>query len=263
VRWKLSADTTTPATLQAFSFRREQNAPRLSSASYRGGGRRPQKHLLSGLLKCGTCGANLILTDRYCYGCSAHRDGVACSNGVRVQRALLEEKLLQERIFAVLASPAEVAKAAGELQAAYRAHVASERRTAGEVPVQLRELTARIERLRERLRQGDSDLPPDELQAAIERAESKRRDLEGQQPAAKASARLLAMLPWAAEEFRKQLVLGLEGSERDVLRARVALKRHFGGEIRLITEPDGGLVAHWNEPVGAVFQAAQVVLSDT
>lgn len=68
------------------------------------------------------------------------------------------------------------------------------------------------------------------------------------------------MLPRAVEEFRKQLALGLEDSERDVLRARVALRRHFGGEIRLMTEPSGGLVAHWNEPVGAVFQAAQVTV---
>ena len=68
------------------------------------------------------------------------------------------------------------------------------------------------------------------------------------------------MLPRAAEEFRKQLTLGLEGSERDVLRARVALKRHFGGEIRLVTEPGGGLVAPWTESVGAVFQAAHVIV---
>jgi hypothetical protein len=73
--------------------------------------------------------------------------------------------------------------------------------------------------------------------------------------AATASARMLAMLPGAAEEFRRQLALGLEGSERDVLRARVALRRHFGGEIRVESEPDGGVVAHWREPLGAVFKA--------
>jgi len=35
---------------------------------------------------------------------------------------------------------------------------------------------------------------------------------------------------------------------------------HFGGEIRLVTEPGGGLVAPWTEPVGAVFQAAHVTV---
>jgi hypothetical protein len=36
---------------------------------------------------------------------------------------------------------------------------------------------SRIARLRERLHRGDPDMPADELQAAIERAEAKRRDL--------------------------------------------------------------------------------------
>jgi len=90
---------------------------------------------------------------------------------------------------------------------------------------------------------------------AIERAVAKQHELEAQQPSGKATAKVLAMLTKAAEEFRRQLALGLGGSERDVLRARVALRRHFGGEIRMVTEPTGGVVAHWNEPVGAVFQA--------
>jgi hypothetical protein len=120
----------------------------------------------------------------------------------------------------------------------------------------------RIARLRERLRQGDPDMTPDEVQAAIDRAEAKRGEIAARQPGARASAKVLAMLPKAADEFRKQLRLGLEGSERDVLRARVALRRHFGGEIRLVSEADGGVVAHWKEPLGAVFQAA-VGTSDT
>jgi hypothetical protein len=72
---------------------------------------------------------------------------------------------------------------------------------------------------------GDKGMTAEELQAAIALAEGKRHELEGRQPAAKASARMLAMLPRAAEEFRKQLALGLDGSERDVLRARVPLRR--------------------------------------
>jgi hypothetical protein len=58
----------------------------------------------------------------------------------------------------------------------------------------------------------------DELEAAIAKVEAKRAELEARQPSSRASARELAMLPRAAEEFRKQLALGLEGSERDVLR---------------------------------------------
>jgi hypothetical protein len=40
------------------------------------------------------------------------------------------------------------------------------------------------------------------VQAAIERAERKRRELEQQQPAAKASAKVLSIPPRAAEMYR-------------------------------------------------------------
>ena len=50
----------------------------------------------------------------------------------------------------------------------------------------------------------------DELQAAIDRAEAKRRELQNQQPAAKQSAKILTMLPRAAEGYRRQIALGLD-----------------------------------------------------
>lgn len=46
-----------------------------------------------------------------------------------------------------------------------------------EQPRELQELNARIERLRERLKRGDADMTPDEIQAAIERAEAKAHEL--------------------------------------------------------------------------------------
>jgi hypothetical protein len=45
----------------------------------------------------------------------------------------------------------------------------------------------------------------DEIQAAIERAEATRRELEDQQPAAKQSAKLFSMLPKAAELYGRQI----------------------------------------------------------
>jgi hypothetical protein len=58
------------------------------------------------------------------------------------------------------------------------------------MPHALLELTARIERLRERLHKGDPDMTADEIQAAIDWAEGKRRELQGQQPAARQSAKV-------------------------------------------------------------------------
>ncbi len=77
-------------------------------------------------------------------------------------------------------------------------------------------------------------------------AEAKRRELLDQQPAAKQSAKALAVLPKAAELYRRQIAQGLDGNQRAALNARVILRKLFGGEIRLVPEPDGGLTARWN-----------------
>jgi hypothetical protein len=63
---------------------------------------------------------------------------------------------------------------------------------AAETPQELEELAARIERLRDRLHRGDPDMTPDELQAAIERAEEKRRELQEQHHGLKSPSRALA-----------------------------------------------------------------------
>jgi undecaprenyl pyrophosphate synthase len=69
----------------------------------------------------------------------------------------------------------------------------------------LRELSARIARLRERLERGDQEMTGDEIMAAIERAEAKRADLENSLPEAKVSYRLIGRLAKFAEAFRRQI----------------------------------------------------------
>jgi hypothetical protein len=77
----------------------------------------------------------------------------------------------------------------------------------------------------------------DEIQAAIDRASEKRREIQEQQQIAGPSARMFTMLPRAA------------------LKARSILRELFGGKIRLVPQLDGGLVAHWNLHPGALLRA--------
>src|SRR5882724_11801938 len=86
-----------------------------------------------------------------------------------------------------------------------------------EVPRELQELRARIERLRQRLKQGDAHMATDEIQAAID--------------------------------------LGLDGNPQAALKARLFLREWFGGKIRLEPLADGGLMAHWNQNIGALVSA--------
>jgi site-specific DNA recombinase len=60
-------------------------------------------YLLSGILKCGVCGANLVIVTGYSsygnypkYGCSQHFNRGACSNSVMVRRDWVEERLLDD-----------------------------------------------------------------------------------------------------------------------------------------------------------------------
>jgi site-specific DNA recombinase len=60
-------------------------------------------YLLSGILKCGVCGANLVIVTGYSsygnypkYGCSQHFNRGACSNSVMVRRDRVEERLLDD-----------------------------------------------------------------------------------------------------------------------------------------------------------------------
>lgn len=153
-----------------------------------------------------------------------------------------------------LLSPERAQRMAKEMQASYIEHLRTLQARVTEQPRELQELTARIERLRERLKRGDEDMTPDEIQAAIERAEGKARELQGLGSAAMPAMKVFTMLPRAAEAYRRQIALGLEGEPRATLKARSILRELFGGEIRLVPEPDGGLTAHWNLHISALLK---------
>ena len=71
----------------------------------------------------------------------------------------------------------------------------------------------------------------DELQATIDRAEAKRREMAAAAPAAKQSAKILGLLPKAADMYRKQIAAGSDGDPRAALKARVILRELFGGKV--------------------------------
>lgn len=225
--------------------------PAKDGARVRSGGK--PKFLLSGLLVCDTCGAHYVITDQRSYGCSSFHDGRACSNGVRVRRQRAEAVLL-DPIRKELLSPERVERMAKEMRTSYLEHVRALQARVAERPQELQELTARIDRLRARLDQGDPDMTPDEIQAAIERAEAKARELGGLEAASMPAMKAFTMLPRAAEAYRRQITLGLEGEPRATLKARSIVRELFGGEIRLVPEPDGGLTAHWNLHASALVK---------
>jgi DNA invertase Pin-like site-specific DNA recombinase len=217
------------------------------------------KYLLSGLLRCDVCDAHYTITNATSYGCSSYHDGHACLNSVLVRRDRAENILLGP-IRDDLLKPDRVARMAKEMQDYFSDRMRSMRAQAVELPRELQELVARIARLRERLKNGDPDMPADELQAAIDRAEAKRRELEEQQLGANVPlSKALTIMPRAAELYRRQVARGLDGNPQAALKARLFLREWFGGKIRLEPLADGGLMAHWNQNIGALVSAVGVL----
>jgi chromosome segregation ATPase len=68
-----------------------------------------------------------------------------------------------------------------DLQKRFRESAAAAQRRNADLPREMAELDARIDRLRERLVRGDPDLTDDELQVAINRVQAKRDELAAAQ----------------------------------------------------------------------------------
>jgi hypothetical protein len=127
---------------------------------------------------------------------------------------------------------------------------------AARVPDELAALDARIARLRERLKNGDADLAPDELEIAIAGALGKRQELTQGAPARNEGARILALLPGAADEFRREIERARRGESAAALKARVTLRKLLG-DIRLEPgEEEGSLYATFEGHPAALIQAA-------
>ena len=133
------------------------------------------KYLLSGLLVCKVCKAHYVIADARSYACSGHWNGRACSNHIRVRRDSIERVILGG-VRRDLLAPERVEQMAKEMRAAYVERMREIAARVELLPREVEELDARIGRLRERMKAGDPDLTVDELQVAIDRAESKRRE---------------------------------------------------------------------------------------
>lgn len=213
------------------------------------------KYLLSGLLHCRVCGAHYVIADARSYACSGHWNGGACSNHIRVRRDAIERVLLGP-IRSELLSPERRERMAKEMQAAYVERLKEIAQRAESVPQEAAELDARIARLRERLKKGDPDLTPDELQPAIERAETKRRELDHARSTVGNSAQILSVLPKAAAYYGQQISLGLDGDPAAALKARPIVRELLGGKVDLVPGKDGSLWAEYGLHMAALLQGA-------
>ncbi len=212
-------------------YRRAQRRTRLGNDERLRSGGKP-RYLLSGLLTCAECGAHYVIAGPDSYACSSYVNGRACANAVRVPRSQLEKVLLgpvRERLL----DPDRVKRIAREMHRLLADRVRAESDSARAAPIELRELDARIERLQARRTSGDPDLTDDELAAAIERVQAKRKDLLSARPAAVQARNIVNAVPQVAELYRQQIEMGLDGNPSEATNARMILREIFGGKVAL------------------------------
>jgi site-specific DNA recombinase len=194
-------------------------------------------YMLSGLLKC-ECGAHFVMDSATHYRCGSVVDGKACKNRIRVRRDVAEQVIL-EPIVDELLSDEMVQEMVTEFRAYYTDRMEAARAKQTKVPAEVAEIDQRIARLRRRIKAGDPDLGTDELQAIIQKAEAKRAELMSAVPEVKRMDKVLAALPAAADQYRKQIKLGLKGNTTEAGRARVAVRKLLGDEITVVPAKGG------------------------
>jgi hypothetical protein len=77
------------------------------------------------------------------------------------------------------------------------------------------------------------------LQAIIQKHEAKKLEMLSAVPEVKRMDKVLAALPGAADQYRKQIRLGLKGNTTEAGRARVGIRKLLGDATTLVPAKGG------------------------
>jgi site-specific DNA recombinase len=162
--------------------------------------RRRPKRLLSGLIRCGTCGGSYTVIGENRFGCSAHRETGICENNRTISAAILEGRVLagiKERLLApdmLREFTKQVKSEIYELnnkQGKHRTTLNAEAMTT----------TKKIEKLVTAIEDG---LFTPQLKIRIEKLEKRRQEIDSQLASLPKPSQI-AILPNMPEMYRKQI----------------------------------------------------------
>jgi site-specific DNA recombinase len=138
-------------------------------------------YLLSGILKCSLCGANMVIISgrggRWArYGCTQHWNRGNCKNDLTLSREVAEQTLLNE-LQEFLDRPAGLDYVLGEVSDFLQRSTDSGASRVNQLNARKEQIEEELERLTLAIRQG---VPARTLKTAITEAEAERKTIEGE-----------------------------------------------------------------------------------
>ena len=168
--------------------------------------RRPRvDHMLSGVAFCKVCGGPYTAKDKKKLGCRNHMNGATCDNPVRVHRAPLEARVLDE-IRAFLEHPAAVAAFTRKFNEEIRRRGADRHGRRRQALKELQDVKGKIARILEAIEDGAGGRT---TAARLVELEARQAQLESE--IAEAEAGPVEVLPQAAEIYARQIA-GLQAA---------------------------------------------------
>ncbi len=147
-------------------------------SSQAGNKRQTKKRLLSGLVRCASCGGAMTIINRERYSCSARRERGTCTCPVSISAAELEDRILNALNDILFGRDDLIA----EFAASFREEVQRLRRSryqnADAHRKELEKVTRSIDRALSFILEGDGD--PGSIRAKLKELEARKRDLERQ-----------------------------------------------------------------------------------
>ena len=168
------------------------------------------RHILSGLTKCGCCGASYTVIGAGRIGCSGNRERGDCDNNRTVTRAHVEDRVLAA-LDSYLADPDMIAAYVAQYHETRRELLATKRDQRGSIEQRSNELKQTIEKLVDLIVEGRA---PDAVIDRLRKLEAERADLLEQLEALQPQMEPITVHPSSAEKYRriiKELRLHLDG----------------------------------------------------
>ena len=195
------------------------------------------RHLLSGLTKCGCCGASYTILGKDRIGCAGHRERGDCDNSRSITRAHVEERVLAA-MDSYLADPDMIAVYIAEYHATRRALLTTKAGQRERLVGRALALDKQIDNIVDLIVDGRATMA---LTDRLRVLEAERDDLREQLQALDDAEPVVALHPAAADKYRQiigELRLHLEGIKEG--QPRDALFEALRGMIdKVVITPTG------------------------